>query len=166
MYNFRNPDENEGFAASPPPIDLDLERLPASPPGGQAGPSNAQGQGAPTPAHRRQRATSSAAVHAGRVRAQAAKAKDTKTLRRMQQKELDQKVEESKAMERLLNMRTTKEEAQVDLLKQQKRHEEELHKQKLDHADEIHMAKLVDMGVDLDDLRRRPPCFDAETQTE
>ena len=164
MYNSRNPDETEGFPASPPPVDLDLERLPATPPGGQAGPSNAT-----TPAQRRQRATSSAAVHSGRARAQAAKAKaykDTKTLRRMQQTELDQKVEESKAMERLLNMRTEKEEAQVELLKQQKRHEEELHKQKLDHADEIHMAKLVDMGVDLDDLRRRPPCFDAETQTE
>ena len=122
-------------------------------------------------AEQRQRAMTSAAVLSGRARADVAKArgqppKDPKILRKMQQKELDQRVAESKAMERLLDMRTKKEEAQVQLLQQQKRHEEESHKQRLAHEDELHMARLVDMGVDLDDLRRRPPGFDAATQTE
>ena len=78
----------------------------------------------------------------------------------MQKKELDQRVDESKAMERLLDVRARKEEAQVELLQQKKQHEEELHKQRMAHEDELHLAKLsFTLGVDIGDLRvrLRPP---------
>ena len=78
-----------------------------------------------TPAERRQRETTSAAVLAARVRAAAAKAAvpssapKGRLLRKMQEKELDQKVAESKAQVGLLETRTAKEEVHIQLLEQQ-----------------------------------------------
>ena len=161
--------------ASPPALHL----VPATPP--TAGPSNAgQGQGqdqgaaastaAATAAERVQRVTTSTSVEAARARAALWKAMvpppKGKLLRHLQQKEVDQRVAESKSMQELLATRTTKEEVQIDLLEQRKAQEKALHDQRMSHEEELHMAKLVDMGVDIDDLRRRPPGFDAATQTE
>ena len=94
----------------------------------------------------------------------------------MQQRELDQKVAESKAQQGLLVTRTAKEEAQIELIDQQKAQEKELHRQKMAdmqarrwEEEELHMAKLFDLGVDIEDIkriRRKIRGTDAETQTE
>ena len=178
MSYYRDPEEAEEIVASPPP---------ATPAGGQAGPSNAQDQGASTsaattsatPAERRQRETTSAAVLAARVRAEVAKAAvqppKGRLLRKMQEKELDQKVAESKAQVGLLETRTAKEEAQIELLEQEKALQLQLHRQKMadlrarrSEEEELHSAKLLDMGVDLEDIlkMRRLRGTDAETQTD
>ena len=102
-----------------------------------------------------------AAASGGRIPAP----KDPRELRKLQQKEIDAKVKESEAMQLLLKKRTDKEAAQIQLLEQEMRREE-LHKQKLAHREEIHMADFVDRGMDLDDLRRRRPQCNIQTQTE
>ena len=96
-----------------------------------------------------------------------------RVLRVMQEQELAQKVAESKSMQGLLATRTVKEEAQLDLIVQQQRQEKAYHDQRMEHErqrrweeQELHMAKLADLGVDIEDIRRRCHGTDVGTQTD
>ena len=94
----------------------------------------------------------------------------------MQQQELQQKVAESHSMQELLATRTEKEEMKIEVLEQQKSQDKEFHIQRMadlkarrSEEEELHSAKLLDMGVDLEDIlkmRRRLHGTDAETQTD
>ena len=128
------------------------------------------------PAVQRQKETSTTAVIDARVRSAVARVTggrvppptDTKVLRKMQERELNAKVKESEANTLLLQARAAKEQAQTELLKQRKEQEAELHKQKLANEEEMHYARLVDLGVEPEDLRSRlrPMGTDAQVQTD